>query len=123
MKAVYAVPPTTVGYSATKYFAVLGEYDRQGPFDSMSEAVGLLKRTSRDRGHNCEQAKHFFLHESALEQVDTVDGQMECFRVGWLAREESGRLPEFSPEKTIDLPPDDLIFLKQESDEVDCRAR
>jgi hypothetical protein len=90
MKAVYAVPPTTVGYSATKYFAVLGEYDRQGPFDSMSEAVGLLKRTSRDRGHNCEQAKHFFLHESALEQVDTVDGKMEFGWDGWRGKNQDG---------------------------------
>jgi hypothetical protein len=79
-----------------QYFAVLNNEERHGPFDTIGEACRLLKQTSHDRGYTPEQAQQFFLHGSAVEQVDTVNGNPECFQVGWLAREQSGRM-ETSP--------------------------
>jgi hypothetical protein len=56
----------------------------------MKEPIEIIKRISKLRGHTEEQEHHFFVHGSAVEQVDTVDGVSECFRLGWLAREKSG---------------------------------
>ncbi len=75
----------------TEYFAVLDDYDRRGPFDNMEEPVALIKQASKDLGHTEEQARRFFLYQTAVEQVDVVDGKTECFCLGWQAREESGR--------------------------------
>jgi hypothetical protein len=75
----------------TEYFAVIDDDDRWGPFDTMQETVALLKESSRSRGHTHDQARHFFLHESSVEQVETLDGRVDCFRLGWVQREESGR--------------------------------
>jgi hypothetical protein len=88
-KVVVAVPDAC---DMNQYFAVLDNEERHGPFDTIGEACRLLKQTSRDRGYTQEQAQKFFLHGSAVEQVDTVNGHPECFQVGWLAREQSGRL-------------------------------
>jgi hypothetical protein len=74
----------------TQYFAVIDEADRRGPFDSVDEPVTLLKSTSRSRGHTDAEAHHFFLYESAVEQVVTIDGKVECIVLGWLAREKAG---------------------------------
>jgi hypothetical protein len=73
----------------TEYFAVLDDNNRRGPFDSIRESVSHLKETSRARGHTDEQAYNFFLHQSSVERVETVDGKVECSRLGWQAREES----------------------------------
>ena len=74
----------------TEYFAVLDDDDRRGPFDTMQEPVALLKANSKARGHTDEQAQHYFLNQSAVEQVETVEGKVECIRLGWMNREKSG---------------------------------
>jgi hypothetical protein len=74
-----------------EYFAVIDDDTRRGPFDTMREPIALLKENSKARGHTDEQARHFFLHESSVQQVETVDGKVDCFCLGWLGREESGR--------------------------------
>ena len=73
------------------YFAVIDDDNRRGPFDTIREPVELLKANSRARGHTDEKARHFFLHESSVQQVETIDGKVDCFRLAWLAQEESGR--------------------------------
>jgi hypothetical protein len=83
----------------TQYFAVLENEDRRGPFDTIGEACRLLKRISRDRGHTPDQALQFFLHTSAVEQVDTLHGKPECFQPGWLAEEKSSPI-EIRPRLT-----------------------
>ena len=75
----------------TEYFAVIDDDDRWGPFDTLREPIALLKESSKARGHTDDQARHFFLHESSVQQVDTVDGKVDCICLGWLGREESGR--------------------------------
>ena len=99
----------------TEYFAVLDDDDRRGPFDTMQEPVALLKANSKARGHTDEQARYFFFHQSAVEQVETVDGKVECFRLGWQAREQSGR--EASPmEEWEETTSQDEIARKTEDD-------
>jgi hypothetical protein len=73
----------------TQYFAVLDDSDRRGPFATSQEPVALIKKASRDLGHTPEQAEHFFLHQAAVEQVDTADGRTKCIRLDWPAREDS----------------------------------
>ena len=76
----------------TEYFAVIDdEKQRRGPFATMHEASAILKEASRLRGYTDEIARHFFLCESSVVEVQIVNGHMEFFNVGWLAREESGR--------------------------------
>ncbi len=103
----------------TEYFAVLDDNDRRGPFESMNEPVEILKKASRDRGYTDAQAQNFFLHQSAVEQVDTVGDKKECFRLGWLAREESGRDQELPPEKSAESLSDDQILRKREDNLAD----
>jgi hypothetical protein len=98
----------------TEYFAVIGDDDRRGPFGTMHEPVALLKQASRDRGYTDEQANHFFLHQSAVEQVDTVGGKVECFSLGWRAREESGRDEELSSGNAVELLSRDEITRESE---------
>ena len=74
----------------TEYFAVIDDDNRRGPFDTMREPIALLKENSKARGHTDEQARHFFLHESSVQQVETVDGKVDCFCLGWLGHEETG---------------------------------
>ena len=74
----------------TEYFAVIDDDNRRGPFDTIREPVALLKANSKARGHTDEQARHFFLHESSVQQVETVDGKVDCFCLGWLGHEETG---------------------------------
>jgi hypothetical protein len=80
-----------------QYFAVF-DGGRQGPFHSVEEPIALLKRISKERSHTLDQAQHFFLHDSAVEQVETVDGKPECLRLGWVAREEWGALAPLSDD-------------------------
>jgi len=76
----------------TKYFAVIDdEQQRRGPFATMQEASTILKEAAKARGYTDEKAHHFFLCESSVVEVQSINGQMEFFNVGWLAREESGR--------------------------------
>lgn len=82
----------------TEYFAVINADDRRGPFNSMLQAGSLLKEVSQDRGHTDEQARHFFIHESAVEMLKTVDGNAERVRLIWMGRKESER-KEQPPEK------------------------
>jgi hypothetical protein len=103
----------------TEYFAVLGENDRRGPFCSIRESVSLLKKISRTRGHTDEQAYNFILHQSSVERVETVDGKVECQRVSWQAREESG-LAEQLPQKSGKLLLHEKIARKTESDLADA---
>ncbi len=104
----------------TEYFAMIGDDDRRGPFDTMHEPVALLKQASRDRGHTDEQANHFFLHESAVEQMDTVGGKVECFSLGWRAREQSGRDEELASEHSVEILSRDEIV--RESERVRAEA-
>jgi len=99
-----------------EYFAVVDVLDRRGPFDSASESVELIKQTSRDRGHTDEQGQYYFLYQSAVEKVETVDGKRECFRLGWLAREKAGREEELSPENSAEILSDDEIARRREDD-------
>jgi hypothetical protein len=99
----------------TEYFAVIDDDNRRGPFDTMHEPIALLKQASRDRGYTDEQANHFFLHQSAVEQVDTVGGKVECFSLGWRAREESGRDEESSSENTAEILSHDELARESES--------
>ena len=103
----------------TEYFAVTDDDDRRGPFDTMEEPVALLKENSRARGHTREQARHFFLYQSAVEQEDSVDGKVECFRLGWLAREESGA-KELSPEESVEILSHEQIARKWEDDQAEA---
>ena len=80
----------------TRYFAVLDNKERWGPFDTIGEACRHLKQAARERGYTPEQAEQFFLHDSAVEQVDTDNGIPDCFQVAWLAREQSGRMESAS---------------------------
>ena len=76
----------------TEYFAVIDDEKlRRGPFATMQEASVILKEAARVRGYTDEKARHFFLCESSVVEVQVVNGQMEFFNVGWLAREESRR--------------------------------
>jgi hypothetical protein len=120
MKTEHPFPATVTDCSTTEYFAVLSDGDRRGPFDSVSEPIRILKQTSRDLGHTDDEARHFFLHESAIEQVETVDGKTDCFRLGWLAREESGREEEFSPEERASGVVDIVTTREQESIQADA---
>ena len=104
----------------TEYFAVLDDHDRLGPFESMHEPVEILKQTSRDRGYTDEQAQHFFLHHSAVEQVDTIGDKSECFRLGWLAREKSGMSEELPPENPAEIRSEDEILRVRADDLADA---
>jgi hypothetical protein len=44
----------------------------------------------------------FFLYETSVEQVETVDGKVDCVCLGWLMREESGR-EEQAAEPLVDM--------------------
>ena len=100
----------------TQYFAVLDDFDRRGPFDNMQEPVALIKQASKDLRHTPEQAEQFFLHQTAVEQVDIVNGKPECFRLGWQAREASG-VEEAGAESQDNLSPDENIRKRE-----DCLA-
>ena len=104
----------------TEYFAVLDDHDRRGPFQSMHEPVELLKQTSRDRGYTEEQAQNFFLHQSAVEQVDTIGDKTECFRLGWQAREKSGMNEELPPDGTVEIYDDAEILRIREDNLADA---
>lgn len=93
----------------TKYFAVLDDFDRRGPFDTMQEPVDLIKKASKVLGHTPEQAEQYFLHQSAVEQVDIVNGKQECIRLGWQAREASGAEEEATDESQVNFTPDEII--------------
>lgn len=73
-----------------EYFAVLDGYDRRGLFNSADKAVELLKQISRGRGHTSEEANDFFLHGSAVEQVEIWNGKIDCIYLGWQTREKAG---------------------------------
>jgi hypothetical protein len=74
---------------------VLDGYCREGPFNSMLEAVMGLKQISEAWGHRDEEARHFFLRHSAIEQVETQKGRLECIRLSWLEQGESGMAEVF----------------------------
>jgi len=103
----------------TEYFAVIDADERRGPFPSMLQAGSLLKQVSQDRGHTDEQARHFFLHESAVEMLKTVDGNSERVRLIWMGRQESGR-KELSPEKQAKIRSRDEIARTRENDLADA---
>ncbi len=80
----------------TQYFVVIADCPRSGPFYSIGDACRHLKQSSNDRGHTDEEAHHFFHFESAVEQVETVDGKVERFHVGWIKpqkKEDEAWLP------------------------------
>jgi hypothetical protein len=99
----------------TEYFAVLDDFDRRGPFDTMQEPVALIKKASKDLGHTPEQAEQYFLHQSAVEQVDIVNGKPECFRLGWQAREASGVEEEATDESQYNFSPDEIIRKREDN--------
>jgi hypothetical protein len=82
----------------TQYYAVLDDFDRRGPFDTLQEPVDLIRKASKDLGHTKGEAQHFFLYQTAVEKVDFVNGKRECFRLGWQAREASGVEEEATDE-------------------------
>jgi hypothetical protein len=96
------------------YFAVIDDDDRWGPFETMQEPVALLQQSSRDRGYTDEQVNHFFLHRSAVEQVDTLGDKVNYFRLGWMAREESGRNQELSSENSVNTQSNDELVRELE---------
>ena len=98
-----------------EYFAVLDEHDRQGPYHSPQEPIEILKQTSKARGHTKEEAQHFFLHQSAVEMEDTDGENIECIRLGWLAREEAGRDEELLPEDSFEILRHDEIDRNREN--------
>jgi hypothetical protein len=75
----------------TEYYAVIDDQGRTGPFQTMQEASRVLKDASKSRGHTDAQARQFFLYESSVVEVQSLNGQQEFFNLGWLARDESGR--------------------------------
>jgi len=76
----------------TEYFAVMDEDGlRWGPFDTMDEATRFLKEIATNRNYTDEQADQLFLHESAVVKVETRNGKVVFFNLGWPAREESAR--------------------------------
>jgi hypothetical protein len=76
----------------TEYFAVIDEDGfRRGPFDTMEEATQFLKEIAMDRGYTDEQAEQLFLHGSAVVKVETKNGKVSFFNLGWPAREETAR--------------------------------
>jgi hypothetical protein len=77
-----------------KFFAVVGPTERRGPFLTIKEAIALLRDISEKRGYTAEQAHHFFVSGSAIEEEHNVGDKIEYFRLGWLAREQWGRLDE-----------------------------
>jgi hypothetical protein len=93
----------------TQYFAVLDDFDRRGPFDTLQEPVALIKKASKDLGHTKEEAQQFFLYRTAVEQVDVVNGKPECFRLGWQAREASGVEEETADESQGAFSLDEMI--------------
>jgi len=98
----------------TEYFAVLDDFDRRGPFSTMREPVALIKQASKDLGHTEEEAQQFFLYQSAVEQVNTVDGNAECIRLGWQAREASGVEEEATDESQGIFSRDEIIRKREE---------
>src|SRR5450432_3483595 len=101
----------------TQYFARIDNDDCWGPFDSIHEPIAILKQASKDREHSNEQACYFFLHQSALEQVEIVNGEKERIRLGWLARDQSGRQEELSlKEEVMEISPFDKALRKRETD-------
>jgi hypothetical protein len=80
----------------TEYFAVIDDMGlRRGPFDTMEEAISVLKETSQNRGHTETEAHQFFLHESAVVKVEVLNDRLDIINIGWLAREQSG-MQEFA---------------------------
>jgi hypothetical protein len=78
----------------TEYFAVTDDDGvRSGPFHTIGNASRFLKKVASDRGYSDEEAREFFLRDSAVVMVETVNGKVDFTNVGWLAREKSGRLP------------------------------
>ena len=79
----------------------------------MREPVALIKQASKDLGHTEEEAQQFFLHQTAVEQVEMVNGKAECFRLGWQAREASESVEE-AKDKSQDIFSRDEIIRKRE---------
>jgi hypothetical protein len=76
----------------TEYFAIIDdETMRRGPFETISEASQFLKEIAIDRSFTDEEAHQFFLNDSAVVRVETVNGRLDFINIGWLAREKSGR--------------------------------
>jgi hypothetical protein len=87
-----------------EYFAVIDEDGlRRGPFETMEEATRFLKDIAMDRGYTDEQADQLFLHGSAVVKVETINGKVDIFNLGWPAREESSS-QELPTEIRVALP-------------------
>lgn len=89
----------------TEYFAVIDDDGlRRGPFETMDEATQFLKEIAMDRGYTDEQAEQLFLHGSAVVKVETRNGKVAFFNLGWPAREESAR--QDAPSETREALPE-----------------
>jgi hypothetical protein len=75
-----------------EYFTVIDEDGlRAGPFETLEEATGFLRKFALNRGYTHEQADQFFLHESAVVKVQTSNGRSKFFNLGWKASEKQKR--------------------------------
>jgi hypothetical protein len=73
-----------------EYFAVIDEDGlRGGPFKTLEDATGFLRKFALNRGYTHEQSDQFFLHESAVVKMETKNGKVAIFHLSWQAREES----------------------------------
>jgi hypothetical protein len=73
-----------------EYFAVMdADGLRWGPFETVDEAAQFLKELVADRGSTAELADQLFLHESAVVKVETKNGKVVLYHLGWPPREES----------------------------------
>jgi hypothetical protein len=88
----------------TEYFAVMDEDGRRrGPFDTKKEAADVLWKIAMERGYTDEQADQLLLHESAIVRVETKNGEVALFNLGWPLRNESSSL-EIPAEKRNAMP-------------------
>lgn len=97
-----------------EYFAVIdADGFRRGPFQTIGEASRFLKNISSDRRYTDDEARQFFLYDSAVVMVETVNGRVDFINVGWLAREKSGRqmneFDEVSGKPKSALPKADVL--------------
>ncbi len=87
-----------------EYFAVIDDDGlRQGPFETLDEASHFLHEVASERGYTDEQANEFFSHGSAVVKVETRNGKVVLFNLGWPEREKLVR-PKTSPAKRGPLP-------------------
>jgi hypothetical protein len=73
-----------------EYFVEIEEDNLlKGPFETLMEAIRLLKVISKGRLYTHEQARQFFLYGSAIVKTEMLDDHVDGIRIGWLATQQS----------------------------------